>query len=62
MEVFFEEERGVDEPSGLGRDRFFGIGVSIPLPLHDKNRGEIEASRYRERASRLRTECREPYV
>jgi cobalt-zinc-cadmium efflux system outer membrane protein len=49
VEVFFEEERSVDDPSGLGRDRFFGIGVSIPLPLHDQNRGEIEASRYRER-------------
>ena len=22
VEIFFEEERGVDEPSGLGRDRF----------------------------------------
>ena len=49
VEVFFEEERSVDDPSGLGRDRFFGVGVSIPLPLHDQNRGEIEASRYRER-------------
>lgn len=48
VEVFFEEERSVDEPDGLGRDRFFGIGVSIPLPLHDQNRGEIRASRYRE--------------
>jgi len=52
VEIFFEEERGVDEPSGLGRDRFFGIGVSIPLPLQDKNRGEIEASRFREQQVR----------
>jgi outer membrane protein TolC len=52
VEIFFEEERGVDEPSGLGRDRFFGIRVSIPLPLHDKNRGEIEASRFREQQVR----------
>lgn len=49
IEVFFEEERAVDEPIGLERDRFFGIGVSIPLPLHSKNRGEIEASQHRER-------------
>jgi cobalt-zinc-cadmium efflux system outer membrane protein len=48
VEIFFEEERGFDEPSGLGRDRFFGIGVSIPLPIHDTNRGEIEAGRIRE--------------
>lgn len=49
VEVFFEEERAVDDPNGLGRDRFFGIGVSIPLPMHDQNRGEIEANRFRER-------------
>ena len=49
VEIFFEEERAVDEPVGVERDRFFGIGVSIPLPLHNKNRGEIEASRHRER-------------
>lgn len=34
VEIFFEEERGVDEPSGLGRDRFFGIGVSIQCLNH----------------------------
>ena len=49
VEVFFEEERAVDEPVGRETDRFFGIGVSIPLPLNDNNRGEIEASRLRER-------------
>lgn len=49
IEVFFDEERAVDEPVGRETDRFFGIGVSIPLPLNDKNRGEIEASRLRER-------------
>lgn len=49
IEIFFEEERAVDEPVGRETDRFFGIGVSIPLPLHSKNRGEIEASRSRER-------------
>ncbi len=52
VEVFFEEERTVDEPSGIERDRFFGIGVSIPLPLHDQNRGEIEASRFYEQQIR----------
>ena len=52
VEVFFEEERAVDEPSGIERDRFFGIGVSIPIPLHDQNRGEIEASRFREQQVR----------
>lgn len=45
VRVFFEEERGVDDPSGLGTDRFFGIGVSIPLPWLDRKEGAIQASR-----------------
>lgn len=49
VQVFFEEEYGVDEPVGFERERFFGIGVSIPLPLHNRNRGAIESSRLRER-------------
>jgi cobalt-zinc-cadmium efflux system outer membrane protein len=49
VEIFFEEEKSVDEPEGLGRDRFFGIGVSIPLPLRSNYRGEVEASRFREK-------------
>lgn len=49
VEVFFEEEYGIDEPVGFERERFFGIGVSIPLPLHNRNRGAIESSRLRER-------------
>lgn len=49
VEIFFEEEKSVDEPDGLGRDRFFGIGVSIPLPLRSNYRGEVEASRFREK-------------
>jgi cobalt-zinc-cadmium efflux system outer membrane protein len=52
VEIFFEEERGVDAPNGLGSDRFFGIGISIPLPIHDQNRGEIEAGRVREKKIR----------
>lgn len=45
VRVFFEEERGVDDPGGLGTDRFFGVGVSIPLPLLDRKEGAILASR-----------------
>lgn len=45
VQVFFENERSVDEPTGLTSDRFFGLSVSIPLPLHDKNRGAIATSR-----------------
>lgn len=49
VRVFFEEERGVDDPSGLGTDRFFGVGVSIPLPLLDRKEGAIRASRAEQR-------------
>lgn len=45
LELFYEEERGVDEPGGLGRDRFLGIGLSIPLPLHDRSRGTLTSLR-----------------
>ncbi|MGJ8651916.1 MAG: TolC family protein [Opitutaceae bacterium] len=49
VRVFFEEERGVDDPSGLGADRFIGVGVSIPLPLLDRKKGAIQASRAEQR-------------
>jgi len=45
IEIFYEEERGVDAPNGLGRDRFFGLGISVPLPLHDRNQGNIAERR-----------------
>lgn len=49
VEVLFEEEYSIDEPMGYERERFFGIGVSIPLPLHNRNQGAIESARVRER-------------
>jgi cobalt-zinc-cadmium efflux system outer membrane protein len=49
LRVFFEEERSVDAPGGLGTDRSFGIGVSIPLPLMNRNQGVIEVSRAQQR-------------
>jgi cobalt-zinc-cadmium efflux system outer membrane protein len=45
VEVFYEEERGVDAPEGLGRDRFFGVGLSIPLPLMNDGRASVKESR-----------------
>ena len=49
VRVFFDEERSVDDPSGLSTDRFFGVGVSIPLPLLDRKQGAILASRAEQR-------------
>ncbi len=34
--VGFENERSVDEPAGIGTDRFLGLSVSIPLPLRKR--------------------------
>lgn len=56
VELFFAEERAVDEPAGLERERFLGVSVSIPLPLHDKKRGKIEASRLREKRINYQTD------
>ena len=49
VRVFFEEARSVDVPSGLGTDRSFGVGVSIPLPWMNRNQGLIEVSRAQQR-------------
>lgn len=43
--LFWENERSVDEPNGLGTDRFIGVGLWIPLPLRKK--GEFQAREQR---------------
>ncbi|MDQ8205928.1 TolC family protein [Coraliomargarita sp. SDUM461003] len=45
VQIFYKEERSMDAPEGLGRGRSFGLGISVPLPLHDRNQGNIAASR-----------------
>lgn len=42
VKLFMEREHAVDEPSGLERNTFFGFGVSIPLPLRNRNEAGIE--------------------
>ena len=42
VEVFFENERSVDEPEGMGTGRFLGVGVSIPLPLNNAYRSTVK--------------------
>lgn len=44
-----DHEREADEPRGFESEQMVGFEVSVPLPLHDKNRGEIEASQSLER-------------
>lgn len=45
IKLFYEEEHGVDAPEGLERDRFFGIELSVPLPLNNRNQGNIAERR-----------------
>lgn len=45
VRIFGERERAVDEPTGLERNTFLGVGVSIPLPLRQRNQAGIETSR-----------------
>ncbi len=56
VELFYEEERGMDAPSGLGRDRFFGVGLSVPLPLMNDGRAAVleRRSRLDQRLEELR--------
>jgi cobalt-zinc-cadmium efflux system outer membrane protein len=67
VRIFYEEGRSVDAPDGLGRDRSVGLGVSIPLPLMNRNQGAIAANRAQQRrfayelsytGSKIRNEAR----
>lgn len=39
--LFLEGERMEDAPDGLTRNGFFGLRFSLPLPLWNKNQGEV---------------------
>lgn len=41
----YEAERSVDEPVGAGRERFIGMGVKIPIPVHKQGDGRIAEAR-----------------
>lgn len=45
LKVFVEREQAVDAPEGLEANTFTGIGVSIPLPLRQRNENAIEQAR-----------------
>ena len=40
----FEDEHSVDEPIGIGNDRFLGLSVSIPIPVGNRNQAAIQES------------------
>lgn len=68
--LFVEQERAVDEPDGLDGNTFTGFGISIPLPLHDRNEEGIELAEIDQKAAekivaavrfQIRSECEEAF-
>ena len=51
VRVFVERERSTDEPIGLENNTFAGIGISIPIPLRQKNEGGIEQAEISRKAA-----------
>src|SRR5690606_20122935 len=45
VELLFESELPAEGDSFDRREDFIGLGISIPLPWHQRNSGEIEARR-----------------
>jgi outer membrane protein, heavy metal efflux system len=54
--VEYMQDRGVDAPGGIDNGYFLGVKVSLPLPVWDQKKGEIQTSQATEeqRAARVR--------
>ena len=54
--VEYMQDRGVDAPGGIDTGYFLGVKVSLPLPVWDQKKGEIQTSQAMEeqRAARVR--------
>jgi len=70
LKFFVEGEKANDQPSGLERNTFTGIGLSIPLPLRQRNEDGVAQARLDGEESarsvdaarfRIRGECEEAY-
>ncbi len=51
VKLFLEREKAVDDPNGLERNTFAGVGISIPLPLRNKNQNGIETAQINRKAA-----------
>lgn len=70
VRLFVEQEDAVDEPDGLDGNTFAGFGISVPLPLRDRNQEGIAQARIDREAAgrnveatrfRIRAECEEAF-
>jgi outer membrane protein, heavy metal efflux system len=54
--VEYMQDRGVDAPGGIDTGNFLGVKVSLPLPVWNQKKGEIQTSQAveEERAARVR--------
>ena len=59
MRLFAQREHAVDDPNGLEKNTFLGIGVSIPLPFRNKNEQGIEVAGINKRAALRQISARE---
>jgi len=55
--IFAGGERSEDAPEGFENEAIVGFRLKIPLPLWDKNEGNIEAAQARARRKRLETDA-----
>ncbi len=70
VRLFVEQEEAIDDPSGLDGNTFSGFGISIPLPLRDRNQEGIEQAEINAEAAtkgvdaarfQIRSECEEAF-
>lgn len=56
VKVFLQSDNAVDQPDGLERNTLAGVGISIPLPIRNKNEVAIEDAQLDiEKAKRARS-------
>lgn len=70
LRLFVEQDDAVDLPEGFDGNTFAGFGISIPLPLRDRNQEGIEQARINREAAgkeveaarfHIRAECEEAF-
>lgn len=70
LKLFVEQDDAIDLPEGFDGNTFAGVGISIPLPLRNRNQEGIEQARINYEAAKktvdsarfqIRSECEEVF-